>query len=44
MKGQHVNNDFALRSGVIISCQAPEESPLRDPHVMARMAQVRFWV
>lgn len=34
-----MDNEFGLRGGVIISCQAPEGSPLRDPHVMARMAQ-----
>lgn len=39
MKGNHLDNAHGLRGGVIISCQAPEDSPLRDPHVMARMAQ-----
>ncbi len=34
-----MNNNFQLRGGVIISCQAPEDSPLRDPHIMAHMAQ-----
>ncbi|WP_052207132.1 N-acetylmannosamine-6-phosphate 2-epimerase [Sinomonas humi] len=34
-----MDKEFGLRRGVIISCQAPEDSPLRDPHVMARMAQ-----
>jgi N-acylglucosamine-6-phosphate 2-epimerase len=29
----------AFTQGVIISCQAPEGSPLRDPHVMVRMAE-----
>lgn len=38
-EGIHLDNEFGLRGGVIISCQAPEGSPLRDPHVMARMAQ-----
>ena len=28
-----------LLRGVVISCQAPEGSPLRDPYVMAAMAQ-----
>lgn len=30
------NIDFS--GGLIVSCQAPEESPLRDPYVMAQMA------
>ncbi len=29
----------ALRGGVIVSCQAPEGSPLRQPAIMAAMAQ-----
>lgn len=28
-----------LLRGIVISCQAPEESPLRDPYVMATMAR-----
>ena len=27
-----------LRGGVIVSCQAPDDSPLNDPHVIAAMA------
>ncbi|MBX3144950.1 MAG: putative N-acetylmannosamine-6-phosphate 2-epimerase [Trueperaceae bacterium] len=29
----------ALRGGVVVSCQAPEGSPLRQPAIMAAMAQ-----
>lgn len=29
----------ALRGGVVVSCQAPEGSPLRQPSIMAAMAQ-----
>ncbi|RDV43678.1 N-acetylmannosamine-6-phosphate 2-epimerase [Leifsonia sp. ku-ls] len=36
----HTNGsaELPLPRGVFISCQAPEESPLRDPHVMVSMA------
>jgi N-acylglucosamine-6-phosphate 2-epimerase len=29
----------AWRGGLVVSCQAPEESPLRDPAIMAAMAR-----
>src|SRR5271165_6755359 len=31
---------FRLQGKLIVSCQAPEGSPLRDPGMMARLAQV----
>ena len=29
----------SLRGGLIVSCQAPEGSPLREPYILARIAQ-----
>ena len=29
----------SLRGGLIVSCQAPEGSPLRDPYILARIAK-----
>ncbi|MEO1210863.1 MAG: acetylmannosamine-6-phosphate 2-epimerase, partial [Cyanobacteria bacterium J06638_20] len=28
-----------LRKGLVVSCQAPADSPLHDPHIIAAIAQ-----